>query len=57
LTLGPGAISQRRGDEEPKGTERARSNPQRSDRGDFAIVRPMGGCEELEGGFKPRFPS
>ena len=51
LTLGSGAISQGRGDEEPKGTEQARRNLQRSDRGDFAAVRPKGGCEELEGGF------
>ena len=47
LTLGPVAISQGRGDE-----EQARRNLQRSDCGDFAAVRPRGGCEELEG-FSP----
>ncbi len=57
LTLGPGAISQGRGDEEPKGTEHARRNLQRSDRNDFVAVRPMGDCEELERGFHLRFPS
>jgi hypothetical protein len=57
LTLGPGAIIQGRGDEEPKGTEEARRNMQRSDRGDFVAVRPRGACEELEGGFHLRFPS
>ena len=56
LTMGLGAICQGRGDEDPKGTEQARRNLHRSDRGDFAAVRPRGDCEELEGGFQVRFP-
>ncbi len=43
LTLGPGAISQGRGFEEPKGKEQARRTVQGWDRGDFAAVRPWGG--------------
>ena len=43
LTLASGAIIQGRGNEEPKGTEHARRNLQRSDRGDFVAVRaPQG---------------
>ena len=54
LTLGPGAISQGRGDEEPKGTEQARRNMQRSDRGDFAAVHPRGDFEDrARGGLSP----
>ena len=37
--------------------EQARRNLQRSDSGDFAAVRPKGGCEELEGSSHLRFLS
>ncbi len=54
LTLGPGAISQGRGDEEPKVSEQAQRNLQGSDRGDFATVRPRGDFEDrARGGLSP----
>jgi hypothetical protein len=40
-----------------RGRRRRGETYKRSDRGDFAAVRPRGGCEELEGDFHLEFSS